>query len=102
MLITFKTKSYGDITMFGDVALRLIKIMGHGGTVPGAIAADEVGQALGRLEAAVEKDRAESGGGKDDEEENGERPVSLAHRALPLIELMRSAAENDAPVMWNS
>ncbi len=50
--------------MFGDVALKLIKIMGHGGTVPGAISADEVAQALARLEAAVAKDRAESGGGK--------------------------------------
>jgi hypothetical protein len=100
MIITFKTKSHGDVTMFGDVALRLIKIMGHGGTVPGAIAADEVEQAVARLEAAVAKDRAETGGAKEDEEEGGERPVSLAHRALPLIELMRAAAENDAPVMW--
>ena len=100
MIITFRTKSYGDITMFGDVALRLIKIMGHGGTVPGAISADDVAGALAKLEAAVAKDRAESGGGNEDEEEGGERPVSLSHRALPLIELLRSAAENDAPVMW--
>ena len=87
--------------MFGDVALKLIKIMGHGGAVPGAISADDVAAALANLEAAAAKDRAESSGGHEDDEEGGERPVSLAHRALPLIELMRSAAENDAPVMWN-
>ena len=40
--------------------------------------------------------------GYEDEEEGGERSVSLSHRALPLIELLRSAAENDAPVMWTN
>ncbi|MHB1236388.1 MAG: DUF1840 family protein, partial [Gallionella sp.] len=28
MLVTFTTKAYADITMFGDVALALLKMMG--------------------------------------------------------------------------
>jgi len=35
MLITLKTKSYADITMFGDVAIKLLQMTGHSGTVPG-------------------------------------------------------------------
>ena len=42
MIVTFKTKPYADITMFGDVAIHLLKLMGHSGTVPGAIVAEDV------------------------------------------------------------
>ncbi|MEA1053075.1 DUF1840 family protein, partial [Lamprobacter modestohalophilus] len=33
MLITFETKAHANITMFGDVAVTLIKLMGHSGAV---------------------------------------------------------------------
>jgi len=42
MLVTFTTKAYADITMFGDVAVAMLKMMGHSTTVPGAIVAEEV------------------------------------------------------------
>ena len=53
MLITFSTKAYADITMFGDVALHLIHLMGHSGSVPGAILAEDVPAALEKLKAAL-------------------------------------------------
>ena len=46
MLITFKSDAYADIIMFGDIAERLLKMMGHSGTVPSAILADDVPAAL--------------------------------------------------------
>jgi F-type H+-transporting ATPase subunit gamma len=54
MLITFQTKAYANITMFGDVAIALLKLMGHSGTVPGALMADDVPAALAHLQAAVQ------------------------------------------------
>jgi hypothetical protein len=54
MLVTFTTKAYADITMFGDVAIAMLKMMGHSGTVPGAIRAEEVPKALSRLTAAID------------------------------------------------
>lgn len=30
MLVTFTTKVHADIPMFGDVALAMLKMMGHG------------------------------------------------------------------------
>jgi hypothetical protein len=33
MLVTFTTDAYADITMFGDVALAMLKMMGHSATV---------------------------------------------------------------------
>ena len=53
MLVTFCTKAHADILMLGDIAVQLLKRMGHSGTVPGALLADEVPAALDRLRNAV-------------------------------------------------
>ena len=42
MLITFSSSAYANITMFGAVALRLLKQMGHSATVPGALLAEDI------------------------------------------------------------
>jgi hypothetical protein len=34
MLVTFSTKNHADVLMFGDIAIGLLKMMGHSGTVP--------------------------------------------------------------------
>lgn len=47
-----RRRAYADITMFGDVALVLLKMMGHSGTVPSSILAADVPAALSRLKAA--------------------------------------------------
>ncbi len=98
MLIQFQTPAYATITMFGDVALTLIKLMGHSGTVPSALLASDIPAALTQLQAAVAT--------------HPEQPldpataapvgqhVSLAHRALPLIALLQAAAAADKSVLW--
>jgi hypothetical protein len=35
MIVTFRSKAHADIMMFGDIAVNLLKLMGHSGTVPG-------------------------------------------------------------------
>ena len=103
MLITFQTKAYANITMFGDVAVTLIKLMGHSGAVPSALLADEVPAALVHLKAAVEAQPDEpldpTNDPADDADEG--QHVSLAHRALPLIELLTAAAAAHEDVMWD-
>ena len=97
MLVTFTTDAYADITMFGDVALALLKMMGHSGTVPSAILAADVPAALSRLTAGIEAAKAVPS--VDDEDED-EPQVSLSNRALPLINLLTSAAQAGSDVMW--
>ncbi len=97
MLVTFSTSAYSDITMFGDVAVRLIKLMGHSGSVPGAILAEDVQTALERLQSAIQTEKEAS----ELNDEDGEPVVSLAHRALPLIELLTAAAKEKCNVMWD-
>ncbi len=101
MLVTFSCRAYADITMFGDVAGRLLKLMGHGGTVPGALLAEDVSAALERLQAAIEKEE-QSPEERAPEAEDDEPAVSLPHRALPLIELLKAAAKANCNVMWDS
>lgn len=103
MLVTFTCKAYADITMFGDVALSMLKMMGHSETVPGAILAEDVPAALERLKMAIETVKAipiqsEPMDARHDDPD--EQPVSLPHRALPLIELLTAAARENCDVMW--
>ncbi|MGR9073772.1 MAG: DUF1840 domain-containing protein [Gammaproteobacteria bacterium] len=101
MLVTFSCSAYADITMFGDVAVRLLSLMGHSGTIPGAILAEDVPAALNRLVSAVQSEQQLPAEGKSEDEEDGEPVVSLSHRALPLIELLKAAAKAECNVMWD-
>ena len=102
MLVVFSSSAYGDITMFGDIAKHLLKMMGHSGTIPSALYAEDVPAALERLKQSIEKAQQESSAdesaNKDDDEE---KRVELAARAYPLIEMLRSAAEENCNVMWD-
>jgi hypothetical protein len=102
MLIKFKTTaSYPEITMFGDVGLKLLKMMGRRGTVPSAIGAEDIPAALALLRKAVaDADAALEDQPPHDEEEGEERPVSLHNRAVPLIEMLEAAQREGVPVMW--
>jgi hypothetical protein len=90
--------------MFGDAAVRLLKLMRHSGTVPGALLAADVQAALERLEAAIEADKQSPAPEPEAsaQREDGEPAVSLSHRALPLIELLEAAAKAKCDVMWGS
>ena len=88
--------------MFGDVAVRLLTLMGHSGTVPSALLAEDVPAALERLEAVVAAEGQfplpEESGHTDEEEP----AINLSHRALPLVELLKAAAKAECNVMWDS
>ena len=103
MLITFQTDSYANITMFGDIALKLLKYMGHSGTVPGAIKAEDIPIALDKLKQAVSAEIKSAGDKPDAEldEDEAENYVSIDKRAKPLIELLEAAAAQNEDVMWD-
>jgi Domain of unknown function (DUF1840) len=97
MLVTFSTDAYADITMFGDVAKAMLKMMGHSAAIPGAIQAADVPMALDKLTAAIDADKESVPVAEPDDDEP---LVSMAHRALPLIDLLAAAAKADCDVMW--
>ncbi|MGH1430032.1 MAG: DUF1840 domain-containing protein [Neptuniibacter sp.] len=97
MLITFTTDAYSSITMFGDVGLSMLEMMGHSATVPGAILAADVPEALSKLTAAVEANKKQPLVMDKDAEET---EVSITNRALPLIDLLAAAVKEKSDVMW--
>ena len=58
MIVTFRSEAYADIMMFGEIAIQLLKLMGHSGTVPGALLAEDVPEALANLKKAITDDKA--------------------------------------------
>jgi hypothetical protein len=96
MLVRFDSR-VGGFTMFGDVAVELLKLMGHSGTVPSAILARDIPRARARLEGAV----AASPAGEPGEDEDGQPKVSLRQRAHPLLDLLERAAKADSDVLWD-
>ena len=102
MLITFETKAYANITMFGDIAKKLIKYMGHSGNVPGAILAEDLPKALERLRSGVQSEMlVEQMSESESEQDDNDNYVSIDKRAKPLIELIEAAIAQNVDVMWD-
>jgi len=107
MLIIFKSKAAGDVMMFGDVAQSLMEIMGKSPEAKGIVTVEQLPDAIARLKAAVAQDKAEKPVVDHDERvfektpEGGKREhVSLARRAVPLIELLEFSLKEGEPVVW--
>ncbi|KTD06076.1 hypothetical protein Lgra_2853 [Legionella gratiana] len=96
MLVTFHTDAYEDITYFADVARQLLSLMGHSGTIPGAIKSENLPEALTHLQSGLGKEEKIV---EDDEENDGK--ISLKKRAVPLISLLQAAIKKDKDVLWD-
>jgi hypothetical protein len=114
MLVTFRSTATESITMFEDVAVQLLKLMGATGRIPGALSPDDVPLALQRLEYATEQIKAathatpvlpadnEDTKHEEEDDEDVEPPVDLATRAVPLLSILKRAAAANAEVSWEA
>lgn len=100
MLVKFESE-VGGVSMFGDVAVTLLKMMGHSGTVPSALLAKDIPAALEKLNAALGMTPADSESGQN-EEGTQQSNVSLRKRAFPLIALMERAAARGVDITWTA
>ena len=109
MLVTCKTKAHADNTMFGNIAIELLKLAGMTGNVPTAILADDVPDKLATLERALGAHRdalgdsapasSEAKQASDPHDGASQPPVSLRNRALPVLELLRAAVAEHTDVV---
>lgn len=99
MLVTFHSNAYENITYFGDVAQQLLVLMGHSGTIPGAIKSQDLPQALSHLQKALAKGKLS---GSEQEDDDGDVEIGLAKRAIPLINLLQASIKDDCDVLWDS
>lgn len=99
MLVTFHSNAYENIIYFGDVAKQLLALMGHSGTIPGAIKSQDLPQALSHLQNALAKGKSN---GTEQEDDDGDVEIGLAKRAIPLLNLLQASIKDDCDVLWDS
>ncbi len=104
MLVRFSSIKTESITMFGDIAVNLIKILGASGNLPGAIGAADIPAAIERLQQQLQSPSAQiiepASSERILDESDNEPPVALSTRAGPLLDLLKRAAAEKVPVMW--
>ena len=108
MIITFKSAASADLIYFGDVAQRLMELMGKAPTEKGIVTVEQLPEAIARLKAAIEADRAAHRAlvqsdepGSETTPDGAARPrVSLTQRALPLLAMLEEALREGKPVVW--
>lgn len=99
MLVRFRSDA-GDLIMFGDVAVKLLKMMGQTGDVPGAVMAADIPKAVERLQNAVGAPQETPKRSAEPAREERDPPVSLRQRAFPLIDLLQRAIKKNVDVIW--
>ena len=97
-MITFRCDAYENISYFNDVAKSLLSLMGHSGTVPGALKAEEVANALSNLQKGLGNKSSLS---EQDDDDDNEPKIGLAKRAIPLISLLQAAIKKECDVLWS-
>jgi hypothetical protein len=107
MIITFKSQATADTIMFGDVAKDLLSLMGKSFEPRGIITLEQLPDAIAALRKAADDSRAAQRGQPDPDEALAEHPaatipVSLAQRAVPLIEQLERSLRASQPVIWES
>jgi hypothetical protein len=109
LLVRFHSKASAGVTMFGDVAAELLRLMGMSGMVPGAVLAQDVPDALRRLRLAVESPegdripqppRSKSKTQEKEDDDQDVATVNLRTRAYPLLQLLETAAAEECAVVW--
>jgi hypothetical protein len=107
MLYEFKSKATGTVVMTGEVAERLLAIVGKAPGRTGIFTVEQMGPAIAALQAAVDEEKAanapdvaDTPEDPDEQAADGRRPISLAQRAWPLIDMLRSARAADQVVTW--
>jgi rubrerythrin len=107
-LVVFRSKAAGEIFMFAETARRIFEILGRSEAPRGVITAEQVPEALEKLTAAVEAEKAELKAAADEAEAAdkqgaggvSERAITLAQRAFPLLEMLRAAEKSRVDVTW--
>lgn len=107
MIVTFKSKAAGDVIMFGDVAQQLMKTMGKDADAKGIITPEQLPAAIAALKSVVEAGRNQPAAADADEEKESQVPamarnVTLAQRAVPLLELLEWSLKKNTPVTWGA
>ncbi|RVT51438.1 DUF1840 family protein [Rubrivivax albus] len=101
MIYRFRSPAAGDVVMLGASGDELLRILGREPAAQGIIEPPAMPAAIAALQAAVAA--AEAPADTEDHEADGserQRGVSLRQRVWPMMEMLKRAHAEDAPVVW--
>lgn len=93
-------EQYHDV---GNVAVPLLRMMGHSGTVPGCILAADLPAAFAKLQLlliSTDPERNNKHDTQPDNDESDTSSIGLSLRAWLLIRLLYAAIEQGCDIMW--
>lgn len=98
MLVKFTSSVTGEIIMFAEAARTLLTLLGKECSQRGVFVRDEM------LAAAVLLRKHAEAGDSSSDEDAEERPVAMARRAWPLIDMLERTAKGDAKanIVWQA
>lgn len=110
MLITFQSAAAADVIMFGDVAQRLLTVLGKdASSAAGIVTVEQLPDAIAALRHAIDEDKRHLGNDDEPADEDGQEaprgmatPVSFYQRAWPLLEMLEYAQKEGKPVTWGT
>lgn len=102
MIVSFHAHGHTKITMFGDVALEFLQMMGLPAKVPGTLLPADIEAAKASLEKALQNvpEATNTDSNEDDDDEEQEAPISMSSRAMPLLKLLDDAKQDDTYISW--
>ena len=107
-IVTFKSAATADVIYFGDVARRMMELIGKEPTDKGIVSVEQLPAAIARIKTAIAEDKERHRQHVLDEEpktetsaSGGSRPaVSLTQRAVPLLDMLEYSLKEKKPVVW--
>ena len=109
MLYKFKSKSTGDVIMLQPNGQRLLEIIGKDSATEhaakGILTPEQMPGALAALETAIAREEAEQKAAIAQALAENKVPpkfeaISLRHRALPLMDMLRRSEKAGHDVVW--
>jgi hypothetical protein len=95
-IVQFESRT-GNLIMFKEHAIPLLKLMGLTGAIPSAILPNEILDALRRARAHPSLSQSSM---TSENNQNNEINIPLNMRAKPLFDLLERAEARNCEVMW--
>lgn len=99
MLVKFHSSTSGEILMFADTARQVVAILAKSPTARGVITAEQMPEAIARVQAAIARAKGEKA---PEEQAGAEPPVGMVQRLVPFLDLLQRTLKDEGYVMWEA
>lgn len=105
MIVKFKSRATADLIMTGEVAERVLKVLGKEAGQPGIVTVAQLPAAKAALQAAAAEEQAAlAAQGQPCDDDGAERKpgqgITLHQRIVPLLNMMDRCLAEQVDIVW--